>query len=49
MRRDLPAEIVAKIVGHKSVNMTDYYTRPNNEEGIKAMLPSQLSVEHLFV
>jgi len=48
MRRDLPAEIVAKIVGHSSTSMTNYYTRPNNEEGVRAILSSQESVQKLF-
>ena len=26
MRRELPAEIVQKLTGHSSVEMTDYYT-----------------------
>ena len=49
MRRDLPAEIVAKIVGHNSVDMTNYYTRPNTQEGIQSILPTQGTVERLFI
>ena len=49
MRRDLPAEIVAKIVGNNSVDMTNYYTRPNTQGGIQSILPTQGTVERLFI
>lgn len=37
MRRELPAEIVQKLAGHSSVEMTDYYTRAAIPEMVAAL------------
>lgn len=37
MRRELPAEIVQKLAGHSSVEMTDYYTRTAISEMVVAL------------
>ena len=48
MRRDLPAELVQKIVGHTSVEMTEYYTRAAIPEMVAAIQNAIPAVNGLF-
>jgi integrase len=48
MRRELPAEMVMKMVGHTSVEMTDYYTRSNIEEIIKSIEGAEYAADTHF-
>ncbi|MBR4323214.1 site-specific integrase [Treponema sp.] len=48
MRRDLPAEIVQKIVGHTSIEMTEYYTRAAIPEMVAAIQNAIPAVNGLF-
>jgi integrase len=50
MRRELPAETVMKMVGHTSVEMTDYYTnRRALDESIAGLIGANNAAEKLFV
>ena len=48
MRRELPAEIVQKLAGHSSVEMTDYYTRAAIPEMVAAIKPAAEAANKLF-
>ena len=48
MRRDLPAELVQKIVGHTSIEMTEYYTRAAIPEMVAAIQNAIPAVNGLF-
>jgi integrase len=49
MRRELPAEIVMKMVGHANVEMTDYYTnRGALDEAITAISGAMTAADNLF-
>jgi integrase len=50
MRRELPAETVMKMVGHTSVEMTDYYTNKRAvDESIAALSSALHAADNLFV
>ncbi len=48
MRRELPAEIVQKLAGHSSVEMTDYYTRAAIPEMVASLEIAVPAVNELF-
>lgn len=48
MRRELPAEIVQKLAGHSSVEMTDYYTRAAIPEMVAALESTVPAADVLF-
>ena len=48
MRRELPAEIVQKLAGHSSVEMTDYYTRAAIPEMVAALESAMPAADTLF-
>ena len=48
MRRKLDAETVQKMVGHSSVEMTEYYTRAAIPEMVKGLNPARQAVNKLF-
>lgn len=48
MRRELPAEMVQKIVGHSSVEMTEYYTRAAIPEMVQSLQNAVPAVNQLF-
>lgn len=48
MRRELPAEIVRKLVGHSSVEMTEYYTRAAIPELVASVQNAIPAVNQLF-
>jgi integrase len=49
MRRELPAETVMKMVGHTSVEMTDYYTnRRALDESIAGLIGANIAADNLF-
>lgn len=48
MRRELPAEIVQKLAGHSSVEMTDYYTRAAIPEMVAALESVMPAADTLF-
>lgn len=48
MRRELPAEVVQKLAGHSSVEMTDYYTRAAIPEMVAALESAMPAVDTLF-
>jgi integrase len=50
MRRELPAETVMKMVGHVSVEQTDYYTDQNAiEESIAGLIGAASAADNFFV
>lgn len=50
MRRELPAETVMKMVGHTTVEQTDYYTnRRALEESIAGLIGANTAAENLFL
>ena len=48
MRRNLDAETVQKMVGHSSVEMTEYYTRAAIPEMVEGLNPARQAVNMLF-
>ena len=48
MRTKLDAETVQKMVGHSSVEMTEYYTRAAIPEMIEGLNPARQAVNMLF-
>ncbi|MDR0524992.1 MAG: site-specific integrase, partial [Spirochaetaceae bacterium] len=48
MRRELPAELVMKMVGHTKVDMTDYYTKKALEESLAGIMDAVGAVDNLF-
>jgi integrase len=49
MRRELPAEIVRKMVGHTTLEMTDYYTnRLALDESITGLIGADNAADNLF-
>ncbi len=48
MRRELPAEVVQKLAGHSSVEMTDYYTRAAIPEMVAALESAMPAADGLF-
>ena len=48
MRRKLDAETVQKMVGHSSVEMTEYYTRAAIPEMVEGLNPARQAVNMLF-
>ncbi|MDR0785583.1 MAG: site-specific integrase [Treponema sp.] len=49
MRRELPAEIVRKMAGHTSLEMTDYYTnRLALDESIAGLIGADAAADNLF-
>lgn len=48
MRGQLPGEVVRKLAGHSSIEMTDYYTRASLNDLIEELEPTQQSVERCF-
>ncbi len=48
MRRELPAEVVQKLAGHSSVEMTDYYTRAAIPEMVAALESAKPAADTLF-
>ena len=48
MRREFPAEIVQKLAGHSSVEMTDYYTRTAIPEMVAALESAMPAADTLF-
>ncbi|MDR0543219.1 MAG: site-specific integrase [Dysgonamonadaceae bacterium] len=48
MRRELPAELVMKMVGHTTVDMTDYYTKKALEESLAGIVDAVGAADNLF-
>lgn len=48
MRRNESGEIVQKIAGHSSIEMTDYYTRVSIPEMCKSLQPARAAANKLF-
>lgn len=48
MRRNLDAETVQKMVGHSSVEMTEYYSRAAIPEMVEGLTPARQAVNKLF-
>lgn len=48
MRRTVAGDVVQKLVGHSSLEMTDYYTKITLDDGLAAVASSKDAVEHLF-
>jgi integrase len=50
MRRELPAETVMKMVGHTSVDMTDYYTQKRAlDEALDSLTGANSAADNLFL
>lgn len=44
----LPGEVLRKMIGHNSTEMTDYYTRPDLEAELKGLQPYQKTVDEIW-
>ena len=44
----LPGEVLRKMIGHNSAEMTDYYTRPDLEAELKGLQPYQKTVDEIW-
>jgi hypothetical protein len=48
MRRELPAEIVMKLVGHTTVGMTEYYNKRIIDESLAGLTGADTAVQKLL-
>ena len=48
MRRSVPREIVQRLAGHSSADMTDYYTKFSVEDAIPGVLPASNAANMLL-
>lgn len=44
----IPSEVLRKMIGHNSAEMTDYYTRPDLETQLKGLQPYQKNVDEIW-
>lgn len=44
----LPGDVLRKMIGHNSAEMTDYYTRPDLEAELKGLQPYQKTVDEIW-
>jgi hypothetical protein len=50
MRRELSGETVMKMVGHTTIEQTDYYTNRNAiDESIAGLIGANTAVDNLFL
>jgi integrase len=48
VRRELPSEMVMKLVGHTSINMTEYYNKKVLDQTLKNLTGADAAVANLF-